>query len=341
MVYNEPKVMRSVLSPKYLKHVLAGQYSVGSWDNCTFWLRGLNDTYRVQTEKGIYILRVYRTEVTEADVLYELSVLSNLQSMLAASPYADVAEAITKTDESQHTVVHAPEGPRMAVLFRHVDGVENVLQDEASCHAFGQSAAELHAAMDRVEADLPRYDLDLRFLIDDPLERIVNYIGEQHVTAAFLRAFAEALKGRIVHAASQSGGLDWGLCHGDMHGNNNAFQQGGKYVHYDFEWSAMGWRAYDLAQVKIRKRQAKEDKLALWQAFMAGYRSVRDFSAADEQAVDLFAIARRFWVMGLDVAFIESDMGALDYGEDWLNDFVEEFRSTNIVQEPGHSNQLS
>ena len=66
---------------------------------------------------------------------------------------------------------------------------------------------------------------------------------------------------------------------------------------------------------------------------MAGYRSVRSFSTQEEQAVDLFIVARRFWVMGLDVAFIESDMGALDYGSDWLDSFVKEFRDTEIVQQ--------
>ena len=100
------------------------------------------------------------------------------------------------------------------------------------------------------------------------------------------------------------------------------------------EWTAPGWRAYDLAQVKIRKRQsgdAERQKQKLWDALMKGYRSVRNFTDADEQAVDLFIIARRFWVMGLDVAFIDSDMGALDYGEDWLNDFWRSFAGWNCV----------
>jgi Ser/Thr protein kinase RdoA (MazF antagonist) len=326
---NQPTALRSVLSPKYLKFALADQYDLGTWEECLFWLRGLNDTYRVRTSTGLYILRIYRTEITEADVQYELSLLSQLKNVLASAEHTDIGEYIDKKDHMGYTVLEAAEGKRVAVMFRYIEGTENNLEDEDSCYAFGQSAAELHEAMDQVTVELPRYELDLKFLIDEPLERIIHYIGENNEAAVFLHTFAKALKERIVATSRQ--GLDFGLCHGDMHGNNNAFQQDNQFIHYDFEWAAKGWRAYDLAQVKARKRQSREQKEVLWNALMAGYRSVRSFSAENEQAVDLFIIARRFWVMSLDVAFIESDMGALDYGSDWLDSFVEEFREAGIV----------
>ncbi|MEK4053780.1 phosphotransferase [Paenibacillus sp. FSL F4-0087] len=328
-MFNQPTALRSVLNPKYLEHVLSDQYDIGSWEECLFWLRGLNDTYRVRTSSGMYILRVYRTEITEVDVQYELSLLSQLKGILGSSVHTDIGEHIEKKDHTEYTVLEAAEGKRVAVMFRYIEGIENNLEDEESCYAFGQSAAELHKAMDQVVLEQPRYELDTKFLIDEPLERIINYIGEKNEASSFLHTFARALKERIGVASKL--GLDNGLCHGDMHGNNNAFQQGSQFIHYDFEWAANGWRAYDLAQVKARKRQSGEQKEVLWSALIAGYRSVRSFSAEDEQAVDLFIIARRFWVMGLDVAFIESDMGALDYGSDWLNSFVEEFRDKGIV----------
>ncbi|MCP1182210.1 phosphotransferase [Paenibacillus sp. 1781tsa1] len=328
---NQPTALRSVLNPRYLESALSNQYDIGTWEECLFWLRGLNDTYRVRTSSGMYILRIYRTEISEADVQYELSLLAQLKNVLTSAEHTDIGEYIQKKDDTGYTVLEAAEGKRVAVMFRYIDGTENNLEDEESCYAFGQSAAEMHKAMDQLDVELPRYELDLKFLIDEPLERIIQYIGENHEAAAFLHTFATALKERIVAASRQ--GLDFGLCHGDMHGNNNAFQQEHSFIHYDFEWAAKGWRAYDLAQVKIRKRQSGDSgqKQRLWDALMKGYRSVRKFTDADEQAVDLFIIARRFWVMGLDVAFIESDMGALDYGEDWLNDFLEEFRDMGIV----------
>ncbi|QOS76917.1 phosphotransferase [Paenibacillus sp. JNUCC31] len=328
-MFNQPTALRSVLNPKYLEFVLSDQYDIGPWKECLFWLRGLNDTYRLRTSTGMYILRVYRTEITEEDVRYELALLSQLKGTLSSSAHTDIGEYIEKKDHTEYTMLDAAEGKRVAVMFRYIEGAENNLEDEESCYTFGQSAAELHSAMDRVTMELPRYELDTKFLIDEPLERILNYVGKSSEAVPFLNAFTQTLKERIAAVSSQ--GLDVGLCHGDMHGNNNAFQQGKQFIHYDFEWAAPGWRAYDLAQVKARKRQSGERKAVLWDALMAGYRSIRSFSKQDEEAVDLFIIARRFWVMGLDVAFIESDTGGLDYGSDWLDSFIEEFRETGIV----------
>lgn len=274
--------------------------------------------------------------MTEADVRYELDVLTTLKESLKNHAHTGIGDFVSTTEQSGYIMLDAAEGKRAAVMFQYIEGVENNLEDEASCYAFGQSAAELHEAMDQIKLELEpgfsRFELNTTFLIDEPLERIVRYIGESHEEVIFLQTFAAMLKEQILVVSGA--GLEYALCHGDMHGNNNVFQQQDKFIHYDFEWAAPGWRAYDLAQVKIRKRQSgdSEQKQQLWDALMKGYRSVRRFTDADEQAIDLLAIARRFWVMGLDVAFIESDMGALDYGADWLNDFIEEFRETGLVK---------
>jgi Ser/Thr protein kinase RdoA (MazF antagonist) len=327
-MYIHPTALRSVLDTKYLEYCLSNQYDLGQWNECLYWLRGLNDTYRLRTSKGEFILRVYRCEIRENDVAYELSLLNQLKVFLS-SVQTNVAEPISRKDDAWYSVIDAAEGKRVVVIFRYINGVENGLHDEESCFAFGRSAAELHSAMDQVSLDRPRYDLDTHFLIEQPLQRIVNYIGENHEATPFLCQFASALRDSIAVAADQ--GLDWGICHGDMHGNNNALTVNNHFTHFDFEWSAKGWRAYDLAQVRGRKRQMENNKTELWDALMSGYRSVRNFSAHDEATVDLFLIVRRFWVMSLDVIFIHSDSGALDYTEDWLNSFMEEFRTTGIV----------
>lgn len=323
---NKPKVLRSVLCGDDLIRLLSEQYYLGIWHECKYLLKGLNDSYQVLTEQGLYVLRIYRTEVEEADVQYELALINELAEKLASSSTTKVALPIRKKDHGYYSVIKAPEGERFAVLYQFAKGIEHQLNDEQSCFEFGRSAAELHLALDNIYFDLPRYDIDTDFLVDQSMRRIVNYIGEGHEQANFLQQFAHSLKESIMTRHKQ--GLDWGLCHGDMHGNNNAQYDNGVFSHIDFEWSAKGWRSYDLAQVLIsRRRHHSVDRAnELWISILSGYRSVRNFSEADEMAVEDFVIARRLWVMNLDVAFIESDSGMLDFGEQWLNDFVEEFK---------------
>lgn len=55
MMYTQPTALRSVLDPKYLEYCLSEHYDIGEWDECLYWLRGLNDTYRVRTSNGFYI----------------------------------------------------------------------------------------------------------------------------------------------------------------------------------------------------------------------------------------------------------------------------------------------
>lgn len=318
-------VLRSVINGEYLSQLLAPHYSLGPWIECNYLLRGLNDTYKVRTHQGQFVLRIYRVEVPEEQIEHELSIINKLSQILMNST-TQVAVPICKLDNSLYSVIHAPEGNRFAVLFQYAEGEENPLNDEASCYLFGQSAAKLHLAMDQIEIRQPKQELNIEFLIRQSVERIINYMGKDHSQAEFLADFANKLSEIIERRNEQ--GLDWGICHGDLHGNNNVQFNEGILTHIDFEWSSKGWRSYDLAQVLISRRRHHplDHANTLWNAIVNGYRSVRHFSENDVNAVEDFLIVRRLWVMNLDVAFINSYSGSLDYGEDWLNGFIKEFK---------------
>ncbi|OWA34963.1 hypothetical protein B9G55_14585 [Saccharibacillus sp. O16] len=357
---------RSTLQAEDLRRHLEPLYPLGAWSECRYWLRGLNDTYRIRTQDGgAYMLRVYRVEAREDEIVFELNLLERLQAELAGTS-TSAAPAVRLLDGRLYAALQAPEGTRFAALFLEAQGEEDPLQDPAACRAFGRSAAELHAAADRLmpgiaaadfaavpaSAAMPappgrasreesgaapaasplpfRAAVGAEALLRQPLQVILAFIGEDHAEAAFLRRYAQELEAAMEYAAST--GLDFGLCHGDMHGNNNAVRSGEQFTHFDFEFAAPGWRAWDLAQVKNRKRQQHEQIEPLWQAFMEGYRSVRPFYAADEAAVDVFRRVRRFWTMGLDAQMAPLMEGALDFGEDWIADFVREFRSHASIE---------
>lgn len=343
----ESIALRSVLNPAYLKRRLETLYGLGQWTECRYWLRGLNDTYRVRAEDGgAYMLRVYRAEAREDEIAFELNLLERLQSELAGAA-AGASPAVRLSSGRLYAALQAPEGTRFAALFLEAEGEEDPLQDAAACRAFGRSAAELHAAFDRLApgiaaaddaavpgaaetaAPLPyRAPVGAEALLRRPLRDVLALIGEDHAEAAFLRRYAQELEAAIEAAASTE--LDFGICHGDLHGNNNALRSGELFTHFDFEFAAPGWRAWDLAQVKNRKPQQHDQIEPLWQAFLEGYRSVRPFGPADEAAVELFARVRRFWTMGLDAQFAPLLEGVLDFGDDWAADFAEEFRGNPI-----------
>jgi len=115
-MYTQPMALRSVLDPKYLEYSLSKLYNVGEWHECLYWLRGLNYTYRIRTASCFYILRVYRVSICERDVSCELSLLTQLNRALSTST-TKVSEPIFKKDNSLFTVVNAPEGQRIAVIF--------------------------------------------------------------------------------------------------------------------------------------------------------------------------------------------------------------------------------
>ncbi|NEQ53984.1 MAG: phosphotransferase [Leptolyngbya sp. SIO3F4] len=92
--------------------------------------------------------------------------------------------------------------------------------------------------------------------------------------------------------------LDYGLCHGDLHGEN-AHEYGGKVTHFDFDCCGFGWRIYDLATFKwVIRLLGKEDRL--WSSFLEGYRSIREISDLDLSLIEPFVVMRDIWFFGLN-----------------------------------------
>ena len=84
--------------------------------------------------------------------------------------------------------------------------------------------------------------------------------------------------------------LDYGVCHGDLHGGNLHIHNK-KVIHFDFEECAFGYRLYDLATFKwgvCRGEQASER----WNAFIKGYQSIRSVSSECLSFIEQFVIMR-------------------------------------------------
>ena len=128
-----------VLSPTALVDVICRHYPIPAPVDLHLYI-GVNDTYTVTTPRSRYILRIYQAGWRSvADVYYELDLLTHLERAGIS-----VATLIAGANGARLTVLHAPEGPRSAVLFTYVDGTEPQ-ETEPECTQMGQALATIHA----------------------------------------------------------------------------------------------------------------------------------------------------------------------------------------------------
>jgi Ser/Thr protein kinase RdoA (MazF antagonist) len=96
------------------------------------------------------------------------------------------------------------------------------------------------------------------------------------------------------------GGLEWGICHGDVHAGNAFIASPETVTLFDFDACGPGWHAYDLAT--MRHNTVGHD--GAWTSFLAGYRARRRIAARDLAAVPVFVALRQILLMGLRAAFV-------------------------------------
>ena len=74
--------------------------------------------------------------------------------------------------------------------------------------------------------------------------------------------------------------------------------QAGQAVFFDFDESGPGYLAYDLAVFLWNCVLFERKDHAYWHAFVEGYRTIREISHADFEAVHLFVPIRHMWLLG-------------------------------------------
>jgi Ser/Thr protein kinase RdoA (MazF antagonist) len=270
---------------------------VGPPRRCRLWLSGSGDVYLVDTERGRYVLRLYRAgDRSDGDVAYELAAVRHL-----AQRGVPVAAPVRRADGAWFRTLAAPEGPRQAVLFAYARGRE--AYDEAGyARLYGRSVATVHAAAADFRSAHPRFRLDLGVLLDRPLARLEPLLADRPADWRYLLDLAGRLRAGLT---ARGVGLDWGFCHGDVLGGN-AHLEGdtvtGTLTHFDFDDCGPGWRAYDLATYRwITTWRTPEAAAARWEEYLEGYRERRPIGAADLGAVPLFVALREFWVVGQQI----------------------------------------
>ncbi|ANF97848.1 phosphotransferase [Paenibacillus bovis] len=321
-------VTYSLLSRQALLAHIKDYYDFQETIHLKYFLRGMNDTYIVETGSGKYIFRVYRADRrNRSEIAFELDVLNYVNEN-----NVNVSIPIARKDGTFINDFLVTEGVKHGVMFSFAEGHEKPIHTVEDSYLFGKSVAHIHKVTEHFRSEHARDNLDLEYLIDRPLDIIKLHMGHRLEEYYFIHKRISELKEQLANKIEE--GLDWGICHGDLHGNTNAaFTDDGQLAHYDFDICGYGWRAYDIAEFRLAREihsgHDKDEVERLWQAFLNGYRQVRDLSRNDVKAVSIFVVLRQLWLFGL--CFSESELiGGADFDDGFIDSKMEYFRNVII-----------
>lgn len=308
----------STLCPSDLLAKVVPQYDIPTPTTCEFWYRGLNDTYKVSTEKESFMLRVYRRgwrSLSEID--FELEALLYLQLK-----GAHVAAPVARKTGGFVTSILAPEGERHVIITQYAKGTVLRFDDAKDAVVFGQAAADIHGCSSGFRPKSSRYQLDLNHLLTEPLANIKPYLAHRSADWELVNGLTARIRNLVNSVGTDN--LDYGFCHGDFHGEN-AHESGGTVTHFDFDCCGFGWRVYDLATFKWVVRLLEKEE-QLWSSFLEGYQSKREISALDLSLIEPFIAIRDIWLLGVHAE------NAQDFAKGRLNDRYMDFHINFLRQ---------
>ena len=289
------RVGYSTATAESVGNFLASRYALPSPVECSLLRRGFNDSFEVLDANGQrYVLRLScRRTRGEADVASETEFLTYLDSV-----GVPIAAPVPAQDGALFTCGLLPEGRRPVVLFRHIGGRSPKPGAFTDARAQGVTLARIHAVAENYAGGkLAHYRLDLDHLLHRPVAAVMAIKPLATKTQEYLSELAS----RLAASVAAAGNLSWTLCHGDCHGGNARIAEdgprAGQAIFFDFDDGGPGYLAYDLA-VYLWANAFLQRELAMWHAFIDGYRSIRSIPATDFDALHLFVPIRHIWLMG-------------------------------------------
>lgn len=266
-------------------------YCIDNPIDCLFWERGINDNYQVRCADIRYSLRIYRHGIhTRDEIDFEVDALNYLHNN--GFP---VAFPIARRSGGYITEISTPEGVRYVLVTAFAEGDTAKFDSLDNLRLMGKSVANLHQVSDGFKTDHKKNFIDLKLLIDDSFKTIEPHVAHLPERLTLLKQYLETASNSVQQIGEDV--LDFGFCHGDVHGGNTHLHDG-VLRHFDFEECRFGYRVFDLATFKW--------SLALdgngpesWAAFVTGYESVRKIGEAETELLDTFVLLRHIWLIGL------------------------------------------
>lgn len=283
----------STLCPIALSSLISARYSVGNVQ-CRFLVRGVGDTYLVESSESRFILRVYRSSHRSLlQIKEEVELLLTLKhaNVSVSYPIPDISgEIILKLE--------AAEGERHAVLFSFAPGRAVKLLNENQLRAFGHEMARFHNVSSDIKLGKERWNFDLETTIFNPLEKLKSAF----VTLPEEYIWLQEMAGQVEEKLSKLNISEFsrGYCHFDFLPKNFHFENN-LVTFFDFDFMGYGWLMNDIMTFwqhlildvytgRITQKAAND----AYSIFMDGYREYR--SVSEQELAVVPYLSPGFWL---------------------------------------------
>jgi Ser/Thr protein kinase RdoA (MazF antagonist) len=274
----------STLSSLALASLISEKYGLENIQ-CQFMVRGVGDTYSVESPKNRFILRVYRSShrsLPQIKAETELLVALKQANVQVSYPIPDFSGEMIQTLE-------AAEGKRYAVLFSYAPGRTVSTLNENQLRNLGHEMARFHNVSSTIGLSDKRWNLDLEATLFQPLEMVKPAFAEIPEDYAWWQQAAEKIEKKLAQLDTSEFSI--GYCHYDFLPKNFHFE-GDSITFFDFDFLGYGWLVNDIMTFWLHlsldthfgrmSRDAADQAYAL---FLAAYREYRPLSAQEVAAV--------------------------------------------------------
>lgn len=283
----------STLHPEAVAALIAKQYALTNV-RCSLIIRGVGDTYLVESAEERYILRVYRNDQrSEQQVKEETDLLLALKD--AEVP---VSYPVKDTSGRAIQVIDAAEGMRCAVLFTYAPGNIVSLLSDPQLRNLGQQMARLHNVSAAMPPGTNRWAFDIETTLHKPLELLRAAFAEDPDSYAWMQHAAEQVERKLAQLDTAS--FSSGYCHYDMLTKNFHFD-GNSVTFFDFDFMGRGWLVNDIMTfwqqlcLDVHYGKMKQDAAdRAYAVFLEGYREKRAVSEDELAAVPYLSLG--FWL---------------------------------------------
>lgn len=306
-------VAHSVLDARALAAEVSSRYNFPEPVVAQLMYRGMNDVYVVRSGGKSYALRAWRAVWRSLDeVAGELEFLNFLRDRGFPASYP-----VQLADGGYFFTLDAPEGVRPLALYEWAPGTkfsEALSVDTA--RRIGEAFGQLHVIGQEFTRSTP-HSLKGRAVAPENLPWLYELLEGRDDEIADYKKVAAAMQAQFARLAESD--LPDGACHGDFHPSNVHVTADGQLTLLDFDGCGTDYLLQDVANYMFGN-DFYGFGAELGDAFLAGYQSVRPFTAQEEELYEFFYLAKTFrLISGLARNVNAVGQGSLKYrGLDWF-----------------------